>query len=183
MTQSRRSFFGSVLAILAWLLAPFQSRSEEPAPAAATGAAIPPDDGEHLLIGPRRAPVTIKVGRHNNSSRMAVGTENIAPGDRIPIHKHGREDEIIFIHSGEGTMTLGEERIAVKNGATVFVPQGVWHGLENSGTEMLVMLWVFSPSGFEQYFRDIGVKPDEKLLSRTNEQWHAVDAQHAITYR
>jgi Cupin domain len=115
MAQSRRGFFGSVLAILAWLVAPFQSRSEDPAPAAATGVAIPPDDGEHLLIGPRRAPVTIKVGRHNNSSRMAVGTENIAPGDRIPIHKHGREDEIIFIHSGEGTMTLGEERIAVKN--------------------------------------------------------------------
>ena len=75
MTQSRRGFFGSVLAILAWLVAPFQSRSEDPASAAATGAAIPPDDGEHLLIGPRRAPVTIKVGRHNNSSRMAVKRE------------------------------------------------------------------------------------------------------------
>jgi quercetin dioxygenase-like cupin family protein len=150
---------------------------------AGTGLLSRSDEGELLLIGPRRAPVRIKMGLRNGSSRLAMGTEDIAPGDRIPVHKHGREDEIIFIHSGEGMLTLGDDTISVKTGDSALVPIGTWHGLENTGTGLLTMVWIFSPAGFEQYFRDIGVKPGDTPLNLTNEEWHKVDGKHAITYK
>jgi quercetin dioxygenase-like cupin family protein len=183
--STRRSFLARIAMVFGWLLIPFQSRADDPPDPKLfnQGIALKPHDGEELLIGPRRAPVNIKIGRNNGSERLAMGTEDIAPGDRIPVHKHGNEDEIIFIHAGEGTATLGESRIPVKTGAVVFVPQGVWHGLENTGTEPLTMVWIFSPSGFEQYFRDIGVKPNDKSLNLTDDEWHKVDAKHAISYR
>jgi mannose-6-phosphate isomerase-like protein (cupin superfamily) len=147
------------------------------------GRIFKPDEGDLVLIGPRRAPVRIQVERHASSERLAMGSEDIVPGDRIPVHKHGREDEIIFIHTGSGTVTLGEERVEVKAGSTVFVPQDTWHGLENTGTELLKMFWVFSPAGFEQYFRDMGSRPGDPPINRSDDEWHQVDQKHAITYK
>ena len=181
----RRGFIKTITAAFGWLTLSLRSRAADPAPTptAPTGLILKPDDGEMLLIGPRRAPLRIQVGRHLGSERLAMGSEDIIPGDGIPVHKHGREDEIIFIHEGIGTVTLGEKRVEVKAGSTVFVPQGTWHGLENTGSELLKMIWIFSPAGFEQYFRDIGSRPEEAPLDRSAEEWHKVDQKHAITYR
>jgi quercetin dioxygenase-like cupin family protein len=182
---ARRTFLKSCAAICAWMLMPFRNRAADGSPNSAAGEGLisGPDDGELLFIGPRKAPVRIQVGKSNGSDRLAMGNEDIVPGDGIPVHRHGREDEIIFIHAGEGTVTLGEERIVVKAGSSVYVPQGTWHGLENTGTELLKMVWVFSPAGFEEYFRDIGSRPGETTPDRSNDEWHAVDAKHSITYR
>jgi len=182
---ARRTFVKGLTATLAWMLLPFRNMAADSPPASLTGKAsiLRADGGELWLIGPRRAPVQIQVGRHTGSTRMAMGSEDIVSGDGIPVHKHGREDEIIFIHIGEGTVTLGEERVKVKAGDSIFVPQGTWHGLENTGKNLLKMIWVFSPSGFEQYFRDIGSRSGDTVVKRTDEEWHQVDAKHAITYR
>ena len=183
-SQARRGFLRCIATMFGWLLVPFQSRAaDSDSNSLGVGIILKPDGGDDLLIGPRRAPVRIKIGKNNGSAKLAMGTEDIVPGDRIPVHKHGKEDELIFIHTGEGTATLGESRVSVKTGAVIFVPQGAWHGLENTGTELLTMVWIFSPSGFEQYFRDIGVKPNAAPLGLTDDEWHKVDAKYAITYR
>jgi mannose-6-phosphate isomerase-like protein (cupin superfamily) len=181
----RRVFIKTIAAVLSGLTLPLRSRAADTAPpaTAGTGLILGPDDGELLFIGPRRAPLRIQLGRHVGSERLAMGSEDIVPGDGIPVHKHGREDEIIFIHTGAGTVTLGEKRVEVKAGSTVFVPQGTWHGLENTGSELLKMIWIFSPAGFEQYFRDIGSRPEEAPLDRSADEWHQVDQKHAITYK
>jgi mannose-6-phosphate isomerase-like protein (cupin superfamily) len=61
---------------------------------------------------------------------------------------HLNNDELIFIHKGEGEFTLGEQIVAVKTGTVVFVPRGVWHGLQNTGEENLLMVFQYSPAGF-----------------------------------
>src|ERR1700693_1516182 len=46
---------------------------------------------------------TVKVDpRHGGSEHMTVVTEDMAPGDRIPIHRHPHADELIFVQSGTG---------------------------------------------------------------------------------
>jgi len=35
-----------------------------------------------------------------------MGTEQIAPGVMLPGHAHSNEDEILFIHRGEGTVVV-----------------------------------------------------------------------------
>jgi hypothetical protein len=39
-------------------------------------------------------------------------------------------------------------------------PKGVWHGVENTGADVLTWCAIWSPPGFEQYFRETGVPPD-----------------------
>src|SRR5260370_10644731 len=44
---------------------------------------------------------TLKIGPKNGGSdTMAVGTEDMAPRDKIPTHRHPHADELIPIHSG-----------------------------------------------------------------------------------
>jgi quercetin dioxygenase-like cupin family protein len=72
---------------------------------------------------------------------LAVVTERIGPGDRIPLHIH-RVNEVILAH-GAGRFTLGSEMRGVGDGAVVFIPAGVAHGLHNDGDVPLPVQAVF----------------------------------------
>ena len=58
--------------------------------------------------------------------------EEVGIGDRVPLHRH-RSDEMIFILEGRAEVTLGEERLEINAGTTLFVPKGAIHGLRNAG--------------------------------------------------
>lgn len=60
---------------------------------------------------------------------LAVISERIAAGDRIPLHVH-RVSEVILAH-GTGRFTLGDDVRSVDDGAVIFIPAGVPHGLHN----------------------------------------------------
>ena len=57
--------------------------------------------------------------------------EEIAPGDRIPLHRHPLH-EVIVIDAGSAHVTLGERTTEVAAGAVVFIPAGTPHGTRNS---------------------------------------------------
>lgn len=63
---------------------------------------------------------------------VTVFYERIAPGDRIPLHKH-TIDEVFFLDRGRVEATLGENRETISSGAVVFVPAGQKHGFHNVG--------------------------------------------------
>ena len=54
---------------------------------------------------------------------------------------------------GTGVATLGDREVPVAAGATIYVPQGQWHGLRNNSQEVLGMTAIYSPAGFEQISR------------------------------
>ena len=140
--------------------------------------------GEKLLLGPRQAPIEIKIGRSHGSSRLAAFMEYIRPGDGIPIHFHENDDELIFIHSGQGIMALAEEDYPIEAGAVVFVPQGVWHGPRNTSlSNDLVMLAVFSPAGVEGYFREFSVAPGEEWAALTEAEATELERRYGIVYK
>ncbi len=61
--------------------------------------------------------------------------EEIAPGDRIPLHTHPHPiSELIVIQEGSAEVTLGEDTQQVGPGTVVFVPAGTPHGTRNAGT-------------------------------------------------
>jgi quercetin dioxygenase-like cupin family protein len=72
---------------------------------------------------------------------LAVISERIAPGDRIPLHVH-RDDEVVIVH-GSGRYRLGDDEREVADGAVVFIPAGVPHGLSNPGSEPLRLEGIF----------------------------------------
>lgn len=54
-------------------------------------------------------------------------------------------EETYVILEGEGTMTFGSGPRPVKRGDFVYLPPWCLHGIENTGTEMLVVLICTSP--------------------------------------
>lgn len=172
-----------LLAIAAALgIAPLDAHGDQQRGAAAgSPAALASDDGELVYVG--RDPVRIKVSPPGGG-RLAMITQDVSAGTSIPVHAHDREDEIIFIQSGTGEATLGDHKVTLGTGSTLFVPQGTWHGGRNTGTGILRWIAIYSPSGFEGYFREIGRQsPDDPPRPMTPEERSARDERYAIRYR
>ena len=73
---------------------------------------------------------------------LAVIAEEIAQGDRIPLHRH-RIDEVLLYHSGAAEVRIGDETFAVGPGSIAFVPAGEAHGTTNTGDEPVRLQAVF----------------------------------------
>ena len=93
--------------------------------------------------------------QNTGSSRLSMGTQEIPPGGRIPVHLHEREEEILFFHEGAGEIEIGGETGPIRAGTSAFLPPGVAHGVRNTGNAPLKLLWVFSPPGYEEVFREM----------------------------
>jgi quercetin dioxygenase-like cupin family protein len=64
---------------------------------------------------------------------ITVIVEEVAPGDRIPLHTHPI-NEVIVIDEGRPEVRLGDETREVGPGAVVFIPAGTPHGTRNATT-------------------------------------------------
>jgi mannose-6-phosphate isomerase-like protein (cupin superfamily) len=174
----RRKFLSGVsLAAMAGI--PVRALSAKSAQVAApwTGAILHAPDGQRITLAGGRE-LTIKIDSEQTPGvRMSMVTEDLPPGSEIRVHLHEREDEIIFIRMGRGIATLGDREVAVAPGATIYAPQGVWHGLRNTGESTLGMSAIYSPPGFEQAFKD-SLRPN-----RTQAEIEANRKKHGIVYR
>lgn len=149
------------------------------AQAARTGAIVHAHEGQLIPPTPDGRQVTMKIDSEQMPGvRMSMITEDLPPKSEIKVHLHQHEDEIIVIRMGSGIATLGDDEVAVKTGAIVYVPQGVWHGLRNNGTETLGMSAIYAPPGFEQAFKDRLLHPN-----RTPAEAEASRKKHGIVYR
>jgi mannose-6-phosphate isomerase-like protein (cupin superfamily) len=173
----RRQFVSYVsVAAIGATVAPVEAAQTIPA---WTGAVLHAGDGLVIPTTPDGRKITIKIDSHVTPGvRMSMIAEDVPPKAEIRVHLHQREDEIIFIRTGTGIATLGDQEIAVAAGATIYVPQGVWHGLRNTGQETLGMSAIYSPPGFEQIFKQRLLRPD-----RTPEEIDADRKKYGILYR
>ena len=113
---------------------------------------------------------------------MALGTQQLDSGAGIPVHKHEHEDEVLFIHEGSGTAVLGEQRKLVTKGDTVFVPKGVWHGVETH-KEGIDLLWIVTPPGLEGFFREISSPVGQPAKTLTPGQIQDVGRKHGVSFK
>lgn len=59
----------------------------------------------------------------------------------------------MWVHRGRGIMRLDGEEFAVEPGTMIFAPPGVRHQFVNTGDEVMVAFYAYSPSGTESQFR------------------------------
>lgn len=82
-------------------------------------------------------------------------SEQLAPaGFSPPKHVHPGDDELFYVLSGRVTFEIGDERITVTPGSTVYAPHGVPHSYVTE-EETRSLIQVFKP-GFEQFFAAVG---------------------------
>jgi len=118
---------------------------------------VPSDGGEQLRwSGPAAGGVTILVDPTNTGeTSFCVLTQTLEPGAMVPPHHHAKAEQVLFVVSGRGAITLGDHEIEAAPGATVHVPRGTVHGISNDGEEPLTILEATSPPGFQEIFREM----------------------------
>jgi len=148
------------------------------------GIVVHENEGEHILTGRRKVPMTIKISKTKHGvDNISFSVEDMIPGRKMRIHKHLNNDELIFIHKGEGTLTIDEQTLEVKTGDVVFVPRGVWHGLDNTGKKNLLMVFQYSPAGFEEYFIENGTPLGIPAKERTEEEYAIAEKKYGMVYK
>ena len=113
---------------------------------------------------------------------ITILNEEIAPGDRIPLHRH-RVNEAVLIVSGEAEVTLGDEVLRPEPRSTVFIPAGTIHGHRNIGTETLRIIAIFPAVTVDMEMLERnpapgteGAEPQHTIYDmRSGEFWPATD--------
>jgi len=141
---------------------------------------LQPNEGEALQRPGGQ--IVIKADPRTGAGRFAVGTQQLYIGTGIRVHRHEGEDEVLWIQEGRGTAIIGDTRKAVEQGSFVYVPQGVWHGVENPAGEMR-LVWIVSPPGLEGFFREVGTPPGTEPRKLTPEQLNDIARKHGTSFR
>jgi mannose-6-phosphate isomerase-like protein (cupin superfamily) len=141
------------------------------------------DEGETYFVR-ESTPITIKVSKETDGiDSVSICTEEIPLSGGIPVHKHLNNDELFFFHKGNGTFILDEQEFVVSEGSSAFVPRGVWHGLKNTGNELLVFTFGFSPAGFEDFFRQIGTLKGTPFKAKPQDEIESIAKKHGMVYK
>lgn len=82
---------------------------------------------------------------HGNA-RQSLAEASVPPGGATLLHRHHESEELYFIVSGTGRMTLGDEEFAIAPGDTLLIPPGTPHCLRNDGGETLRLLCACAPA-------------------------------------
>ena len=87
---------------------------------------------------------------------LSMGYQTIARGGRIRAHSHGSQVELQICFRGRGRVVVEGVSHPLTPGTACFLGRDVRHELVNEGEEDLVMVWVVSPPGLEDFFPAIG---------------------------
>ncbi len=165
-----------------------QSTRTDPSSILGSGAKLlllEKNEGE-LRIWRDFAPETLmlKVSPQNNGSQhLVLVTEDLAPGDTIPTHKHLGQDEIVLIQAGTVHVRLGEHERDLHAGGLVFIPAYTWVGMKVIGSDPASLVAIFSAPGFENHLRCASVPANEKPTPMTLADWKQCDHDGHVVYR
>lgn len=144
------------------------------------GYVLGPTEGEHFIRNAGN--ILIKVDPSRGSNNMALGTQQVPIHTGIQVHQHQEADEVLFVLEGTGFGTLGDARMPVEKGSAIYIPKGVWHGVENPDSELL-LLWVVAPPGIEAFFREVASVPGAPPRQLTREQSNEIAQKHGIQFK
>lgn len=98
-----------------------------------------------------------ETGRHFSVVHHPIAPHALA----APLHRHHREDEYSYVLSGKMGALLGDDVVVAEAGSWVFKPRGQWHTFWNAGDTPCEIIEIISPSGFEDFFREMtSIWPD-----------------------
>ena len=87
---------------------------------------------------------------------LSMGYQTIASGGRVREHSHGDQVELQICFRGRGRVVVDGESHTLVPGTACLLGYDVKHEIINEGVDDLVMLWVITPPGLEDFFRVIG---------------------------
>ena len=80
------------------------------------------------------------------SERMLVGLNCFEVGQEHALHAHNGMDKVYHVLEGAGLFLLEDRTIPMQAGEMLIAPEGIPHGIRNTGPQRLVVLAILSPS-------------------------------------
>jgi quercetin dioxygenase-like cupin family protein len=80
------------------------------------------------------------------SPRLLVGLNAFEPGQEHALHAHAGQDKVYQVIDGEGLFLLEGRELPMKTGDLLVAPEGVAHGIRNTGSSRLLVLAVLAPA-------------------------------------
>jgi quercetin dioxygenase-like cupin family protein len=137
------------------------------------------DEGETRIWRHAGVQFTLKVDRRNGGSpELVMGYQDVPPGVTMPLHTHLEADEIIFVHRGSGTATVGDLTREFATGGTIYIPRNTPVTLTNTGEAPLSIVFVFSRPGFDDLMRDLSVPVGEEVEPISPDEVQAILESH-----
>ena len=83
--------------------------------------------------------------RNSSAANQGLAEATVPPGGAAEPHRHPRSEEIYYILSGTGRMTIGDEARDVGPLDAILIPPGTRHAIANTGDQPLVFLCCCAP--------------------------------------
>jgi len=80
------------------------------------------------------------------SPRVLVGLNAFEPGQSHALHAHAGMDKVYQVLEGEGQFLLEGQELPMKSGDLLVAPDGVPHGVRNTGAARLLVLTILAPA-------------------------------------
>ena len=80
------------------------------------------------------------------SQRLLVGLNAFEPGQAHELHSHEAMDKVYHVLEGDGVFLLEGRELPMRAGELLIAPEGVPHGIRNTGTGRLLVLAVLAPA-------------------------------------
>ncbi len=139
-----------------------------------------PGDGDVLKFGPPiSGELIINVDARRSGSSFAMGTQTLQPGGVLPTIRHLGCDQVLFVHKGQGRVSLEGRSLMVVPGTMIYVPRQTWHSLRNTGTGLLQITWTAAPPGIEDFFRELAQLKDSSDAAAL----YALAQRHGVEFR
>ena len=117
-------------------------------------------------------PNDVKISAKDTDGQLSVfeyvGFQKIGP----PLHIHFNQDEIFYVVEGEFLFQLDSEKMTLKAGDTIFLPQNVphtWLQLSDKGK----LVYLMQPAGqMEEFFKkmnELKGPPTEELVQQIHQ--------------
>ena len=113
-----------------------------------------PEKGTHLGVVGDTYTILLDGGQTNG--RSCLIDMHVPPGGGPPPHRHDFE-ETFTVLEGEIEATFRDEKATVQTGETLHIPANAPHSFKNASDRPARLLCACSPSGQEEFFREIGV--------------------------
>jgi len=96
---------------------------------------------EHAVFNPE------KMGKATlfESPRILVGLNSFEPGQEHKLHAHEGMDKVYQVVAGTGVFLLESQEIPMQPGVMLIAPEGVPHGVRNTGDERLILVAILAP--------------------------------------
>ncbi|AXC10646.1 putative conserved protein, contains double-stranded beta-helix domain [Acidisarcina polymorpha] len=109
--------------------------------------------------------ITVKATTESTGGAYSLCHQISPPGSATPYHLHHHEDEAFYILEGESTFTCDGKKTIAGPGEYLFLPRGIPHGIQVTGSIPTTMLIFAMPGdGFIGMMEEMGKPAKERVL-------------------